>query len=113
MYKTAGQLDFFRGEKGMKDMPYLFHDSNLKKESMATPKAFFDIQCEDAEVWARWGAIAFDKQLHRQACSNEPMTLDLGLTAAGFSRYSHKRSVKLANGDVWEVSRQQYNPNKH
>eukprot|EP00971_Amphidinium_carterae_P298704 5934418-Amphidinium_carterae.1 len=28
LYKTAAHLDFFRGEKGLKNMPYIFDDGN-------------------------------------------------------------------------------------
>eukprot|EP00971_Amphidinium_carterae_P056998 1127072-Amphidinium_carterae.2 len=86
-------------------MPYLYSYVNVMKETMPTQKAFYDIPCEDAEVWAHWVASAFEKQQHHQAFSNgylpgaEPMKLDLGTSI------SHDLDSKVDKTDIMAVLR--------
>eukprot|EP00971_Amphidinium_carterae_P333585 6468380-Amphidinium_carterae.2 len=70
VFKMGSSLDYFKGEGGRKDCPYIYDDGTMAKNEVDHLKSFFDVLAEDAKVYARWGASSFGKGQHRQACSN-------------------------------------------
>ena len=69
-FRTAKNLDFFRGEPGSVYKPDVFDDGILAKQTPDTLKFFHDPSEDDALVWARWGGSFFEKNQFRQSVSN-------------------------------------------
>ena len=55
-YRTATDLDFFRGEVGSIDRPDMLDDANSKDITPAKWKAFCDVGLTEAMSRERWGA---------------------------------------------------------
>lgn len=57
--RIATEIDFFRGEVGLKWVPCLFDDGDMKDQRPRVLKAFFDPSMMEAMAWVRWGAAKF------------------------------------------------------
>ena len=58
-FRSAPDLDFFRGEEGSKYRPDVFDDGDLDTASPKTLKAFLDVMMEESMTRERWGAAKF------------------------------------------------------
>ena len=70
-YRTASNLDFFRGERGTPERPDIFDDGDLNSQDIAKQKTFLDVSMREAMVYARWGASKFTQHQCRFAADNK------------------------------------------
>eukprot|EP00971_Amphidinium_carterae_P229474 4552669-Amphidinium_carterae.1 len=69
-FKSANNLDFFRGAPGSVFCPCIYDDGDCSKDSPANLKTFMDVQEMEACMYARWGMARFEQHQHRQVCTN-------------------------------------------
>ena len=69
-FKSTNHLDFLRSEPGRLYTPIIYDDGSMNKDTAVALKAYFDLTCEDAKVYARWGASSFEPGQLRIACTN-------------------------------------------
>ena len=69
-FRSAANMDFFRGDVGSVYVPAILDDGDTRSTRMASLKAFLDVSCEDAKAYVRWTSVFFAKHQLRIACSN-------------------------------------------
>eukprot|EP00971_Amphidinium_carterae_P009070 179181-Amphidinium_carterae.1 len=69
-FKTASDLDMYRGEIGSRCCPYIYDDGATDHDSVPRLKAFMDVSAEDAGVTTRYSGARLESNQLRQICSN-------------------------------------------
>ena len=70
-YRTASDLDFFRGEPGRVDRPDIFDDGDQNRQRPANLKAFYDMSLKEAMSYERWGAAKWVRNQLRIGLDNK------------------------------------------
>ena len=68
--RTSPEIDFFRGEPGLRWIPCLFDDGDLSEQRIRVLKSFFDASMQEAMTFVRWGATKFVRSQARFAGDN-------------------------------------------
>jgi hypothetical protein len=70
-FKTANDMDFFRGAHFTKTLPALFDDGDIHTQAVAKLKAFSDVSDEESITRERWTAAKFVQGQLRLVCDNK------------------------------------------
>jgi hypothetical protein len=71
VFKTANDIDFFRGTPFTKAMPAIFDDGDVNLQTVAKLKAFADVSDEEAITRERWTSAKFVQGQVRLVCDNK------------------------------------------
>eukprot|EP00971_Amphidinium_carterae_P102651 2031870-Amphidinium_carterae.1 len=70
-FRSSNNLDFFRGEPGEVQIPFVWDDGDVCKEESEAVKGFLDLTGIDPKVKDRWGASSFTRLQPRIMCCNK------------------------------------------
>jgi hypothetical protein len=96
--RISSEMDFFRGEAGLKWVPCIFDDGDLSEQRPKVLKAFFDPTQAEAMTYVRWGAAKFIRGQARFGGDNaydasaEP-THDQWFAAVGFASSDEEKAM--------------------
>lgn len=70
-YRSASELDFFRGQPGERSFTDIFDDGDMSEQPVKKMKAFLDVGDLAAMSRERWGAAKWVQGQCRIACANQ------------------------------------------